>query len=56
MNQPMESELDTWRAVCIKLKELGIDINKEDTLVKAIKQWGAAFATLRQSQRRGGWQ
>lgn len=49
-------EWEAWRAMCTTLEELGININKEDTLAEAIKQWGAALVTLRQSQRKGGWQ
>ncbi len=50
MSQQMEKEWYAWRAMCTTLKALGIDINEEDRLVEAIKQWGKEFVTLKLEQ------
>ena len=52
MEPQSEMEWYAWRAMCTELKALGIDINKEDKLAEAIKQWGEELITLRQKQQR----
>ena len=51
MSQQTEKEWYAWRAMCTTLKALGININEEDKLTEAIKQWGEEFVTLKLEQK-----
>ena len=39
-----------WRAICKVLRTMGVEINDEDELTTAIKQWGEELVALRQAQ------
>lgn len=43
----MRREWLVWRAVCRELEDLGVDINKTDTLHAAMRLWGEELVALR---------
>ncbi len=48
-DQLMLMEWEAWKAMCRVLRTLGVEINKEDALAEAIKQWGEELVTLREA-------
>ena len=49
----MYKEWQAWQRVVITLRGLGIDIDKQDGLAKALTTWGDEWASLRLEQARG---
>jgi hypothetical protein len=47
MTDALETEWLAWHAVCARLKALGVDINAQDALARALKRWGEELAILR---------
>lgn len=52
MDDQMRREWLAWRAVCVELADLGIDVNAERSkrFVDATRLWGEEVAALREEQ------
>jgi len=50
LTKEMRREWKAWRDICSELEKIGIDINNEDALCKAIQNWGACLFFLRLSE------
>jgi len=50
VTKEMKTELQAWRDICSELEKIGIDINNEDALCKAIQNWGDCLFLLRLSE------
>ena len=43
----MKNELQAWREICSELEKIGIDVNRDEALVRAIQNWGDCLFLLR---------
>lgn len=46
----MELEWLMWRQLCKQLAKLGVDVNKEDGLICAVRLWGEELVALREAR------
>lgn len=50
MTTEQQMEYEAWKSLVAILRNLGIEINDQDELTEAIKNWGHFYHQLKQNQ------